>query len=95
MGTLIKPSIYLGHSPYQAVPVALVMNPATDHVSPQFHVVFETSSTKLNLKGKEQYPPIGQILCNTAHKAAHWIISTSSKLGLLEILGKIPEKPNP
>ena len=33
--------IYLGHSPSHAVSVALVMNPKTSLVSPQFHLVFD------------------------------------------------------
>ena len=33
--------IYLGHSLFHVVSVALVLNPATGHVSPQFHVVFD------------------------------------------------------
>ena len=32
---------YLGHSPYHTGSVALVLNPRTLHVSPQFHVVFD------------------------------------------------------
>ena len=38
--------IYLDHSPTHAGSVALVLNPRTLHVSPQYHVVFdETFST--------------------------------------------------
>ena len=33
--------IYLGHSPCHAGSVALVLNPRTLHVSPQYHVVFD------------------------------------------------------
>ena len=33
--------VYLGHSPYHAGSVALVWNPTTGRVSPQFHVVFD------------------------------------------------------
>ena len=33
--------IYLGHSEFYSRSVALVLNPATDHVSPQFHMVFD------------------------------------------------------
>ena len=33
--------IYLGHSPCHADSVALVLNPRTGNVSPQFHVVFD------------------------------------------------------
>ena len=32
--------IYIGQSPFHAGPLALVLNPATGRVSPQFHVVF-------------------------------------------------------
>ena len=33
--------IYLGHSPFNAVSVSLVLNQVTIHVSPQFYVVFD------------------------------------------------------
>jgi len=33
--------VYLGHSPYHAGSVALVLNPKTLHVSPQYHVYFD------------------------------------------------------
>ena len=33
--------VYLGHSPFHAGSVALVLNPTTGHVSPQFYVVFD------------------------------------------------------
>ena len=33
--------IYLGHSSFHAGSVAMVLNLATGHVSPQFHVVFD------------------------------------------------------
>ena len=43
--------IYLGYSPSHAGSVALVLNPATGHVSPQYHVVFDdTFSTASNLR---------------------------------------------
>jgi hypothetical protein len=32
---------YLGHSPFHAGSVALVVSPKTGHVSPTFHVVFD------------------------------------------------------
>ena len=35
--------VYLGHSPFHARSVALMFNPTTGLVSPQFHVVFEDS----------------------------------------------------
>ena len=33
--------IYLGHSPTHAGSVAMVLNPETIHVSPQYHIVFD------------------------------------------------------
>ena len=37
--------VYLGHSPSHAGSVALILNPRTGHVSPQFHVVFDNNFT--------------------------------------------------
>ena len=37
--------IYVGHSPAHAGSVALVLNPSTGHVSPQYHVVFDDDFT--------------------------------------------------
>ncbi len=43
--------IYLGHSPYHAGSVALVLNPGTGLVSPQFHVVFDEDFLQLHISG--------------------------------------------
>jgi hypothetical protein len=37
--------VYLGHSPYHAQSVALVLNLSTGHVSPQYHLVFDDNFT--------------------------------------------------
>ena len=37
----MRAGIYLGHSQFNAKSVALVLNPETGNVSPQFHVVFD------------------------------------------------------
>ena len=43
--------VYLGHSPYHAGSVALVLNLTTGHVSPQYHIVFDDNfSTVENLR---------------------------------------------
>ena len=43
--------IFLGHSPLHAGSVALVLNPATGHVSPQYHLVFDdTFSTVSSMR---------------------------------------------
>jgi hypothetical protein len=45
MGTKIKYLLYLGHSPFHTRSVALVYNPSTGHVSPQYQVVFDDDFT--------------------------------------------------
>jgi hypothetical protein len=40
--------VYLGHSPYHAKSVALVLNLATGHISPQFHMVFDDDFTTIS-----------------------------------------------
>ena len=49
--------IYLGHSALHAVSVALVLNPATGHVSPQFHVVFDDEFPTNPLIKEDTIPP--------------------------------------
>ena len=39
--------IYLGKSPFHAGSVALVLNPKTGHVSPQYHLVFDDDFTTI------------------------------------------------
>ena len=41
----VRVRIYLGRSPAHASNVALVLNPKTGLVSPQFHVVFDDDFT--------------------------------------------------
>ena len=38
---LSRAGIFLGHSPFHAVPVALVINQETGNISPKFHVAFD------------------------------------------------------
>ncbi len=49
--------IYVGHSPSHAGLVALVLNPRTGHVSPQFHVVFDDLFTTVPYMKKSEVPP--------------------------------------
>lgn len=39
--------VYLGHSPYHAGSIALILNLTTGHVSPQYHVVFDDDFTTI------------------------------------------------
>ena len=43
-----KMGIYLGQSDEHARSVALVLNPATDHISPQYHILYDDSYHTLN-----------------------------------------------
>jgi len=49
--------IYLGRSPAHASTVALVLNPKTGLVSPQFHVVFDDDFTTVPRIQKGTVPP--------------------------------------
>jgi hypothetical protein len=54
--------IYVGHSPARASNVALILNPRTGHVSPQFHIVFNNDLTMVQyLWGQLLFPHIGLI----------------------------------
>ena len=54
--------IYLGRSPAHAGNVALVLNPNTGLVSPQYHVVFDDDFTMAPHLRKGMVPPIGRSL---------------------------------
>jgi len=49
--------INVGQSPSHASNIALVLNPRTGHVSPQFHVVFDDDFTKVEYLRKMTVPP--------------------------------------
>ena len=49
--------IYAGHSPAHAGTVALVLNPRTGHILPQFHIVFDDLFTTVPFMNKSQLPP--------------------------------------
>ena len=49
--------IYLGLTPAHAANVALVLNPKTGLVSPQFHVVFNDNFTTVPHLWKGTFPP--------------------------------------
>ena len=49
--------IYLGQSPCHASSVALVLNPRTLHVSPQFHLVFDDEFSTVPFLSNGEIPP--------------------------------------
>jgi hypothetical protein len=50
--------VYLGHSPYHAGLVALVMNPRTLHVSPQYHLVFDDEFATVPFMNNGEVPAL-------------------------------------
>ncbi len=53
----LRLGIYVGHSPLHAGSIALVLNPRTGHVSPQFHVVFDDLFTTVPFTKNSEVPP--------------------------------------
>jgi hypothetical protein len=49
--------VYLGHSPFHGGSVALVFNPKTATVSPQYHVVFNNDFTTVPYMKQGEVPP--------------------------------------
>ena len=73
--------IYVGRSPFHAGNVALVLNPQTGHISPQYHVVFDdTFSTVPFLRSGEEPPNWVELVRTSSEKvtteayevADHW-----------------------
>ncbi len=62
--------VYLGHSPMHAGSVALVLNPKTGHVSPQFHIVFDDNFTTVSHMRDETIPPTWEHMCKNATELA-------------------------
>ncbi len=56
--------LYLGRSPSHAANVALIFNPRTGQVSPQFHVVFDDDFTTVPYLRSSQAPPFwAELVC--------------------------------
>ena len=53
----LQVGVYLDHSPFHAVSVALVWNPATGRVSPQYHVVFDYDFSSMPYMKSGTLPP--------------------------------------
>jgi hypothetical protein len=72
--------IYVGWSPSHASNVALVLNPRTGHILPQFHVVFDDDFTTVKYLWKMTVPPhwaelvrsSAEIQLYTKHQATTW-----------------------
>ena len=63
--------IYLGQSPIHTGSVALVLNPRTLHVSPQFHVIFDDDFTTVPCLSSTDMPPTNLTrLCTESRELA-------------------------
>ena len=62
--------VYLGHSSLYAGSVALVLNPRTLHISPQYHVVFDDDFTTVQYLSSEDTPPTWTQLCKDSRELA-------------------------
>ena len=62
--------VYLGHSPMHAGSVALVMNPKTGHVSPQYHVVFDDTFSTVSHMREGTIPSNWNEMCKNATECA-------------------------
>ena len=66
----LRIGVYLGHSPIHAGSVALVLNPKTGHVSPQFHIVFYDTFSTVSHMREETIPPTWEHMCKNATELA-------------------------
>lgn len=62
--------VYLGHSPFHSGSVALVWNPRTGRVSPQFHCVFDDDFTTVGYMERGEVPPNWEDLCRNSYESA-------------------------
>jgi hypothetical protein len=64
--------VYLGHSPFHAGSVALVFNPRTGQVLPQYHVVFDETFLTVSYMDAGTVPPHWEdLLQHSSKKAAN------------------------
>jgi hypothetical protein len=62
--------VYLGHSLLHAGSVALVSNPSTGHVSPQYHIVFDDDFTMVPYMEAGMIPPHWSDLVHSSSELA-------------------------
>jgi len=62
--------VYLGHSPFHAGSIALVFNPKTAQVSPQYHIVFDDDFSNVPYMERGEVPPNWDDLCCLSAESA-------------------------
>ena len=83
--------IYVGRSPFHAGSVALVLNPRTGHVSPQYHVVFDDDFTTVPYLNSMDVPSHWAALVKSSSESA-----TDEEYTLAETwFNQSPDAPSP
>ncbi len=67
---LLRIGVYLGHSPFHAGSVALVFNPKTARVSPQYHIIFDDDFTTVPYMEQGEFQPNWEELSPLSTKSA-------------------------
>ena len=81
--------VYLGHSPFHAGSVALVFNPKTGWVSPQYHVVFNDTFSTVPYMDTGMVPPHWEdLLKYSSEKATDEDFSLAEDW--MELIEKVP-----
>ena len=75
--------LYVGRSPSHAANVALIFNPRTGHISPQFHVVFDDDFTTVPYLRTSQIPPFWAELVRASSKLHVYVGYQTKKFTLL------------
>ncbi len=66
----LRMEVYLGHFPFHAGNVALVFNPKTTRVSPQYHAIFDDDFTTVSYMEQGKVPPYWEELSCLSTKSA-------------------------
>jgi hypothetical protein len=67
---LLRIGVYLGHSPFHTGSVALVFNPKTARVSPQYHIIFDDDFTTVPYMEQGEFQPNWEELSPLSTKSA-------------------------
>ena len=78
--------IYVGHSPFHAGSVALVLNPKTLHVSPQFHAVFDDNFSTVPFMRNNEVPPNWKELVKNSSQLATDMNFDAAKMWYSDVL---------
>ena len=84
--------IYVGYSPFHSGSVSLVLNPATGHLSPQFHVLFDDELSTVPFMKEGTIPPNWTDLVQRSSQSGSPDNIDLRDTWFNQILSKIPAK---